>query len=150
MTDQSRSMRVTLAHPVSCCLQPVAAGKRPRAGYTARVASAMVPLTLQARRTHRCSYRAATLTLPDGFTFGLFATNLGAARFMAVRPSDGVLFVADARGRILALPDAKAPGKADRTVVFASWPAPAVEHCLLRDWVYVGETDACLALLRAK
>ncbi len=95
----------------------------------------------QAQTTHDVQLPGGTVTLPDGFTIGLFATNLGAARFMAVRPSDGVLFVADARGRILALPDADARGQADRTVVFASGLRQPSSIAFSGDWVYVGETD---------
>lgn len=95
----------------------------------------------QVQGTHNVQLPGGAVTLPDGFTIGLFATNLGAARFMAVRPSDGVLFVADARGRILALPDANKQGKADRTVVFASGLRQPSSLAFYGDWVYVGETD---------
>jgi len=95
----------------------------------------------QAQATHDVQLPGGTVTLSEGFTIGLYATNLGAARFMAVRPSDGILFVADARGRILALPDADKRGQADRTVVFATGLRQPSSIAFMGDWVYVGETD---------
>lgn len=95
----------------------------------------------QAQTTHDVQLPGGAVTLPEGFTIGIYATNLGAARFMAVRPSDGMLFVADARGRILALPDADTRGQADRTVVFASGLRQPSSITFIGDWVYVGETD---------
>lgn len=82
-----------------------------------------------------------TVTLPAGFDIGVFARNLGQVRFMAVRPSDGLLFVADANGRILILPDANADGAADEAIVFASGLRQPTSIAFLNDWVYVGETD---------
>ena len=57
---------------------------------------------------------------------------------MAVRPSDGMLFVADANGRILALPDANHDGTADDAVVFASGLNLPSSIAFYQDWVYVG------------
>ncbi|MGI8854894.1 MAG: PQQ-dependent sugar dehydrogenase [Thermomicrobiales bacterium] len=82
-----------------------------------------------------------TVTLPAGFTIDVYATGVGQARFMAVRPSDGVLFVADANGRILALPDANHDGKPDDVMVFASGLNLPTSIAFFQDWVYVGETD---------
>ncbi|MGI8858268.1 MAG: PQQ-dependent sugar dehydrogenase [Thermomicrobiales bacterium] len=83
-----------------------------------------------------------TITLPTGFTIGVYASGVGQARFMAVRPSDGVLFVADANGRILALPDANHDGTADDVVVFASGLNLPSSIAFYQDWVYVAETNA--------
>ena len=53
----------------------------------------------------------------------------------------GTLFVADARGRILALPDANRAGKAERTILFASDLRQPTSIAFYQDWVYIGETD---------
>ena len=82
-----------------------------------------------------------TITLPAGFTIGVYASDVGQARFMAVRPSDGVLFVADANGRILALPDANHDGAADDVIVFASGLNLPSSIAFYQDWLYVGETN---------
>jgi len=83
-----------------------------------------------------------TVMLPAGFNIDIYAQNLGYIRFMTVRPSDGMLFVADANGRILILPDANHDGKADSTVVFASNLRQPSSIAFYQDWVYVGETNA--------
>ena len=82
-----------------------------------------------------------TVMLPAGFNIDVYAQNLGYIRFMAVRPSDGMLFVADANGRILILPDANHDGKADSTVVFASNLRQPSSIAFYQDWIYVGETN---------
>ncbi|MBX6343244.1 MAG: PQQ-dependent sugar dehydrogenase, partial [Thermomicrobiaceae bacterium] len=80
--------------------------------------------------------------LPAGFSIGVFASGIGAPRFMAVRPSDGLLFVADmGGGRVLILPDANHDGKADQIRVFASGLNRPSSVAFYQDWVYVGETD---------
>jgi glucose/arabinose dehydrogenase len=83
-----------------------------------------------------------TVMLPAGFNIDVYAQHLGPVRFMAVRPSDGMLFVADGNGRILILPDANHDGKADDTVVFASGLNLPSSIAFYQDWVYVGETSA--------
>ncbi len=82
-----------------------------------------------------------TVMLAAGFTLDVYAQNLGPVRFMAVRPSDGMLFVADGNGRILILPDANHDGKADTTAVFASNLRQPSSIAFYQDWVYVGETN---------
>jgi glucose/arabinose dehydrogenase len=82
-----------------------------------------------------------SITLPTGFTIGVYASDVGQARFMAVRPSDGVLFVADANGRILALPDANHDGAADDVIVFASGLNQPSSIAFYQDWLYVGEAN---------
>jgi glucose/arabinose dehydrogenase len=82
-----------------------------------------------------------SITLPTGFDIGVYASNVGQARFMAVRPSDGMLFVADANGRILALPDANHDGTADDVIVFASGLDLPSSIAFYQDWLYVGETN---------
>ncbi len=82
-----------------------------------------------------------TVMLPAGFNIDVYAQNLDYIRFMAVRPSDGMLFVADANGRILILPDANHVGKADNTVIFASNLRQPSSIAFYQDWVYVGETN---------
>ncbi len=87
------------------------------------------------------SLPGGTVMLPAGFTIDVYAQSLGAPRFMAVRPSDGTLFVADQNGRILVVPDANHDGKADNTVVFASNLRQPSSLAFYQEWVYVGETD---------
>ncbi|HET7036403.1 MAG TPA: PQQ-dependent sugar dehydrogenase [Thermomicrobiaceae bacterium] len=83
-----------------------------------------------------------TIMLPAGFDIGVYATGLGNPRFMAVRPSDGLLFVTDMRGgRILILPDDNHDGKADRALVFASGLNLPSSLAFYQDWLYVGETN---------
>ena len=82
-----------------------------------------------------------TVMLPAGFSIAVYARNLGPVRFMAVRPSDGMLFVADQNGRILALPDANHTGTADKTIIFASNLREPSSIAFYQDWVYVGETN---------
>ncbi|HET7034342.1 MAG TPA: PQQ-dependent sugar dehydrogenase [Thermomicrobiaceae bacterium] len=81
-----------------------------------------------------------TIMLPAGFTIGLFASGLGSPRFMAVRPSDGLLFATDmSGGRILILPDANHDGQADQAIVFASGLDRPSSLAFYQDWLYVGE-----------
>ena len=83
-----------------------------------------------------------TIMLPAGFNIGVFAEDLGGPRFMAVRPSDGLLFATDMRGgRILVLPDANHDGKADSVQVFASGLNLPSSLAFYQDWLYVGETN---------
>ena len=59
----------------------------------------------------------ATLELPDGYAFNVFARGLDDPRFLEVAV-DGTLLVAErGRDRIVALPDADGDGVADETVV---------------------------------
>jgi glucose/arabinose dehydrogenase len=118
------------------------------AGATTAVqAAAVTPVATQAAPTAQSGPPQAhqlpggTIMLPAGFDIGVFASNVGQARFMAVRPSDGALFVADQNGRILILPDANHDGKADGTIVFASGLNLPSSIAFYQDWVYVGETN---------
>jgi len=62
----------------------------------------------------------AGVQVPPGFTVKVFAAGLDGPRFIAFGP-DGVLYVAERRaGRIVALPDADADGRADALRPFAA------------------------------
>ena len=80
-----------------------------------------------------------TITLPPGWDIKAYATGLGAARFMGVRPSDGTMFVADAQGRLLVLGDGN--GAEARVKVFASNLNQPSSVAFWQDWIYVGETN---------
>jgi glucose/arabinose dehydrogenase len=108
---------------------------------TAPTASATAAPTATAGPPQAHALPGGTVMLPAGFTIDLFASNVGQARFMAVRPSDGMLFVADGNGRILALPDANHDGKADNVAVFANGLNEPSSIAFYQDWMYVGETD---------
>jgi len=144
MKDQPRSLRVTLTL-VGVMLLAACGGGHATASPIATMVhstnSGTVPDASAADSTHVVQLAGGALTLPTGFTISAFATNLGAARFMAVRSTDGTLFVADARGRILALPDANRAGKADRTITFASNLRQPTSIAFYQDWLYIGETD---------
>lgn len=106
----------------------------------ATIAPTPVP-TVQPGPPQEHQLPGGTVMLPAGFTIDVYASNVGQARFMAVRPSDGLLFLADANGRILVLPDANKDGKADNVVAFASGLKQPSSIAFYQDWVYVGETD---------
>ena len=67
---------------------------------------------------HDVSVTGNMITLPAGLTIEVFAEGLGAPRFMAL-DDDDVLYVTDAEGRVLKLPDANGDGRADEIVVIA-------------------------------
>lgn len=63
--------------------------------------------------------REVPLTLPKGFSIGIFAKDLGTPRVLVADPN-GVLIASDpSRGQVLALPDKNGDGKADETIVLA-------------------------------
>lgn len=97
------------------------------------------PITTGPAEPHQLP--GGTIMLPPGFAINVYATKVGGARFMAVRPSDGMLFVADANGRILILPDGNRDGKADSMQVFASGLNQPSSIAFYQDYVYVGETN---------
>jgi len=59
------------------------------------------------------------LTVPPGFAIDVFADKVGSVRFMAIDPAGTLLVSEPSAGRVLALPDKNADGKADsvQTVV---------------------------------
>lgn len=79
-----------------------------------------------------------TINLPPGWDIRVYATGLGAARFMSVRPADGAMFVADAGGRLLVLTD---NGGGPDVKVFATGLNQPSSVAFWQDWVYVGETN---------
>ncbi|MDQ6907410.1 MAG: PQQ-dependent sugar dehydrogenase [Chloroflexota bacterium] len=119
--------------------QPVATASNPAPTTQRTAAPGAVALPTGPPQAH--TLPDGTIMLPAGFNIDVYAQNVGQARFMAVRPSDGMLFVADQGGRILILPDANHDGKADNTVVFASNLRQPSSIAFYQDWVYVGETD---------
>ncbi len=134
------------ATATSVSATPTPAATAPPAQPTAKptttqsAASAPVP-TAPAGLPQAHTLPGGTVMLPAGFTIDVYAQNVGQARFMAVRPSDGLLFLADAAGRILILPDANHDGKADDVMVFASGLRQPSSIAFYQDWVYVGETN---------
>ncbi len=56
---------------------------------------------------------APTLTVPDGFDVQVFASGLGAVRFMTVDPAGTLLASISERGTVVGLPDRDADGRAD-------------------------------------
>lgn len=76
-----------------------------------------------------------TLMAPPGFTVTVFATGLGSPRFAAVRPADGMLFVADARGNVYTVSD---NGTTQLFVGDLQSPSSLAFH---GDYLYVGETN---------
>ncbi len=56
------------------------------------------------------------ITLPPGFRIGVFASGLGAPRFMAVDPAGTLLLSIPGQGRVVALPDRDGKGRADTVI----------------------------------
>src|SRR6185295_8260533 len=54
------------------------------------------------------------LKVPPGFAIDVFADKVGSVRFMAIDPAGTLLVSEPSAGRVLALPDRNADGKADR------------------------------------
>lgn len=65
---------------------------------------------------HTIDVLGFAVTLPVGLTMQVYAEGLGSPRFMAFDAS-GLLYVTDADGRVLALPDENGDGLADEVVV---------------------------------
>ena len=59
-------------------------------------------------------------SVPDGFEAQVFASGLGAVRFMAVDPAGTLLASIPDRGMVIALPDRDADGRADRVQTVAT------------------------------
>lgn len=76
-----------------------------------------------------------TIMLPAGFTIDVFATGVGNPRFMGMRPSDGLMFVADLGGRVYLVPPNGVPQ------LFADGLNLPSSVAFWRDYVYVGETN---------
>ncbi len=86
------------------------------------------------------------LDLPPGFEADIFAGDLSRPRFMAY-DEQGILFVAEAAaGRVLALPDRNADGKADETIVVAEGLDIPTSLSFYDGWLYVGETSQVIRL----
>ena len=87
--------------------------------------------------------QAPPVNLPPGFTISVFASGLGAPRFMTLDPSGTLLVSVPSRGRVVALPENSTRGTADAITVVEGLDHP---HGLA--WkngnLYVAETGRVL------
>lgn len=82
------------------------------------------------------------LTLPVGFNLGIFADLKGSLPRALAFDERGVLFVSvPAQGKVLALPDSDADGKADRVVEIMTGLTRPHGIAFASGFIYVGETD---------
>ncbi len=83
------------------------------------------------------------LTLPAGFSIGLFAKDIGHARVLAFDPNGTLVVSITGAGNVLALPDANADGTADAVKTLASGLDNPHGLAFLRagdvTWLYVAE-----------
>ena len=86
----------------------------------------------------------SSLRLPPGFQVEVFATGLGAPRFLAVSPSGDLFASVPSRGQVLALPDRNGDGKADAVIVAAEELSRPHGLAFLPGWLYVAETGAVI------
>lgn len=87
------------------------------------------------------SPHTSALTLPPGFTAEVYASGLSRPRFITFSP-DGVLYVAEAGGgRVIALPEDQAPGRAARQVTVASGLESPNSLAFAGNVLYVGEVS---------
>src|ERR1039458_8209786 len=81
------------------------------------------------------------LKLPDGFHIAIFADNIDSARMLTLTPG-GVLLVSESgEGKVVALPDAKRTGKADRVVDVLSGLNEPHGIAFYQGKLYVAEYD---------
>ena len=84
------------------------------------------------------------LKLPDGFHIAVFADNIDGARMLTFTPG-GVLLVSESgEGKVVALPDPKHTGKADRTVDVLSGLNEPHGIAFYQGKLYVAENDKVL------
>jgi glucose/arabinose dehydrogenase len=86
------------------------------------------------------------LTLPAGFDATVFATALGAPRFMAVDPAGTLLVTVPSRGQVVALPDRDGDGKADAVIAVARGLDRPHGLAFRAGQLYVGETGRVVRL----
>jgi glucose/arabinose dehydrogenase len=68
------------------------------------------------------------LRVPPGFRVGLFASGLGAARFMAFSPAGELYVTSRDLGAVFRLRDANRDGVADESTVFVGGAQPPPRH----------------------
>ena len=86
-------------------------------------------------------FSLSRLQVPDGFRISVFADNIDSARMMIFSPA-GVLLVSEAgEGKVVALPDTKHTGKADRTVTVLSGLNEPHGLAFYQGELYVAEND---------
>jgi glucose/arabinose dehydrogenase len=88
----------------------------------------------------------AAVRLPPGFAIGLFARDLGHARFLTLDPRGTLLVSVPRSGRVLALPDDDRDGRADRTIMVAEGLELPHGIAFHRDALYVAETGRVVRL----
>ena len=86
---------------------PVIASRRASAVLALGLLAAALPGVAEAQGGPK-------LTVPPGFAIDVFADKVGSVRFMAIDPAGTLLVSEPSAGRVLALPDRNADGKADR------------------------------------
>jgi len=80
------------------------------------------------------------ITLPAGFRIEQFAGGFGAPRFMTLDPTGTLLVSTPRQGRVVALPDTDADGRADAVLTVAA-DLDLPHGLAFRDsWLYVAET----------
>lgn len=78
---------------------------------------AVLALMLLAAVTPAAAQPGPKLKVPPGFAIDVFADKVGSVRFMAIDPAGTLLVSEPSSGRVLALPDKNADGKADSVKV---------------------------------
>jgi glucose/arabinose dehydrogenase len=86
---------------------PVIASRRASTLLTLGLLAAALPAVAEAQGGPK-------LKVPPGFAIDVFADKVGSVRFMAIDPAGTLLVSEPSAGRVLALPDRNADGKADR------------------------------------
>ena len=104
--------------------------------------ASLVPVFLvllaQAEKT---PFDLARLKVPDGFHIAVFADNIDSARMLTFTPG-GVLLVSESgEGKVIALPDPRHTGKADRTVDVLSGLNEPHGIAFQEGKLYVAEND---------
>src|SRR5439155_7648897 len=85
-----------------------------------------------------------TLTAPDGFDVQVFASGLGAVRFMTVDPAGTLLASIPDQGTVVAFPDRDGDGRADRIETVAAGLDRPHGVAFRAGRLYVGETGRVL------
>jgi glucose/arabinose dehydrogenase len=88
----------------------------------------------------------ASVHLPPGFALGIFARDLGHARFLAVDPRGTLLVSVPRSGHVLALPDDDGDGRADHALTVVEGLDLPHGLAFYRDALYVAETGRVVRL----
>src|ERR1700694_6012768 len=92
-------------------------------------------------RAEKTGFDLGRLKAPPGFHISVFAEEVDGARMMAFSPG-GVLLVSESgEGKVIALPDPKHAGKAERTVPVLSGLNEPHGLAFYEDKLYVAEND---------